>query len=103
MIIGRDLMVQLGLTYNLKCQELQCDGATIHIKEPRSLLGQYDIPKRDMRKVVMHTAEPDPTRESTERMVKIIDITYVKADLKQVDNNATHINAEERTQLLSLL
>ena len=36
-------------------------------------------------------------------MVKILDSTYVKADLKNVPNNSTQINAEERTQLLSLL
>ena len=36
-------------------------------------------------------------------MVKIIDITYMKAYLKHVANNATHTNAEEITQLLSLL
>ena len=34
---------------------------------------------------------------------KIIDITYEKADLKQVANNATQLNAEERNKLLSLL
>ena len=36
-------------------------------------------------------------------MVKIIGSTYVKLDLKQVANNVTHLNAEERTLLLSLL
>ena len=51
----------------------------------------------------MHTAEPTSTREATERIVKILDSYYAKADLKQVANNATHLNAEERTQLLSLL
>ena len=32
MIIGRDLMVQLGLTANFKRQVLQCYGATVHMK-----------------------------------------------------------------------
>ena len=36
-------------------------------------------------------------------MVKIYDSTYAKSDLKQVANNATQLNAEERTLLLSLL
>ena len=39
MIIGRDLMVQLGLTADFKRQVLQWDGATVHMKDPRSLLG----------------------------------------------------------------
>ena len=51
----------------------------------------------------MQTAELDSTRDATERIVKIIDSTYVKDDLNQVANNATQLNAEERTLLLSLL
>ena len=38
MITDRDLMVQLGLTVNFKRQFHQLDGATIHIKEPSSIL-----------------------------------------------------------------
>ena len=51
----------------------------------------------------MQTAEPSSTQYSTELMVKILDITYAKLDLKQVADNATQLNAEERTLLLSLL
>ena len=50
----------------------------------------------------MQTSEPASTRESTDMMVKILDSTYEKADLKQVVNDS-HLNAEERTLLLSLL
>ena len=35
-------------------------------------------------------------------MVKILDSTYVKADLKQVADNENQQNSEERTLLLSL-
>ena len=56
-----------------------------------------------MLEVVMQTIEPDSIREATEKMVKILNSTYAKADLKQVFNNATQMNAEERTQLLSIL
>ena len=31
-IIGRNLMVQLGLPYNFKCQVLQWDGVKVQIK-----------------------------------------------------------------------
>ena len=51
----------------------------------------------------MKTAEPYSTREATGILVKILDSTYAKAYLKQVANNATQMNAEERTQLLRLL
>ena len=96
-------MEQIGPTTDFKRQVLQWGDATVHMKEPRNLLGQSDLTKRKMREVVMQTVEPYFVQESTEQMVKILNITYVKADLKQVVNNASHLNSEERTLLLSLI
>ena len=87
-------MVQIGLTDNFKCQVLQWDGANVNIKEPSSLLGKSNQTKRDMHEVVMQTAKPAFTREDTERMIKILGITYAKAYLKQVTNDATKLNSE---------
>ena len=53
--------------------------------------------------VVMQTAETASSRKATEILFKILDITYAKADLKHVSENATHINAEEITQILRIL
>ena len=43
MIIGRNLIVQLYLTANFKCQLLQWDGTTVHMKEPIGLLEKSDL------------------------------------------------------------
>ena len=51
----------------------------------------------------MQTAEPVYTMEATDRMVKILDSTCVKANLEHVTDNVTHLKSEERTQLLGLL
>ena len=96
-------MVQLDLTDDFKRQALQWDSTTVHMKGPSSFFGKYNLNKRKMRKVVMQTAEPASTREATGWMVKIIDITYAKADLNQVSNNGAQLNAKERTLLLSIL
>ena len=93
-IIGRNLMAQLGLTADFKCQVLQWGGATVHMKEPSGLLGKSDLNKRKMCEVVIQNAEPASTREATDILVKILDSTYVKANLKQVSANATQLNAE---------
>ena len=61
MIIYLDLMIQLGLADNFKCHVLQCDGATVHMKEPNGLLGQSDLTKHEMREVVMQSSEPAST------------------------------------------
>ena len=102
MIIGSDLMVKLGLSADFKCRLLQWDGATVPLKEPRGLLGKSDINTSEMRELVMQTVEPVSTIKATEIWVKIINITYAKSDLKKVDNNATQMNAKERTQLIRL-
>ena len=51
----------------------------------------------------MQTAESDSTREATESLLKILNSTYTKSDLKQVADNATQLNYAKRTQLLRLL
>ena len=66
-IIGRELMIQLGPTDDFKCQVLKWGGATVPMKGPSGLIRKSDLNKRDIRKVVMQTTEPDSTREATER------------------------------------
>ena len=103
MIIGHELMVQLGLTDNFKRQLLQWDGATVHMKEQSSLIWKSDLTKCDVRDVVMQNEEPVSTQEAPGWIVKIPEITYVKADFKQVADNETHLNAEKRDLLLIFL
>ena len=56
-----------------------------------------------MWKVAMYTAEPVLTRETTEKLEKILDSTYWTSDLEHVAAITTQMNAEERTQLLRIL
>ena len=51
----------------------------------------------------MQTSEPASTREASDKMVKILNGTYEKAYLNQVADDATQLNSEERTILLSIL
>ena len=48
MIIGRDLMVQLGLLSGFKRQVLQWGGVTASMKEPISMLGKTYLTSYDM-------------------------------------------------------
>ena len=81
MIICHDLMVKLGLSDDFKRQLLQFYGVTVPMKEPSGLLGKSDLTSHEMSEVVMQTALPVSTRESTEIIVKILNITYSKVDL----------------------
>ena len=73
------------------------------MKEPINILEKSDSNKREVREVVMQNAEPASTRAATDILVKIFNITYSKAFLKQVADNTTQINDEEITQLLTIL
>ena len=53
MIIGRDLMVQLGLTAKFKRQVIQWGGATAHTKVTIRFLGKSNLTKRDMCELFM--------------------------------------------------
>ena len=51
----------------------------------------------------MQKSESFSDRESTESMVNIIDNTYAKEEFEQIAANATHMNDDQRTELLGLL
>ena len=89
MIIGLDLMLHICLKDYFKHKCLQWDGATVHMNNPSSFLGRYNLTKREMCKLVMQNSEPASTQEATEKMIQIISSTYAKAYLKQVADNAT--------------
>ena len=55
-------MVKLFLMADLKRHFLQTDGTTVPMEEPIDLLGNSDLRKRKMCKVVMHTSETYYTR-----------------------------------------
>ena len=84
MIIGHKRMVQLGLVEYFKHQVLQLGGADVTMKFLRGLIGQKYLTGQEIHKVVMQTAETNPTREATEILAEIFDSTYAKSDLEQV-------------------
>ena len=77
-IIAHDLMVQIVSMTDFKRQVLQCDDAAVPMKNPTKLLGQKDLTSREMCEVLVHTEEPDSTKEATGIMVKVINSTYYK-------------------------
>ena len=89
MIIGPNLIVQPGLSADFKIQVPQWYGVTVPKKEPRFMLGQTYLTSRKILEVVMQTLEPVYTRGDTERLVKILERTYVNSYLEQVSTNST--------------
>ena len=56
-----------------------------------------------MCEVLIHNSETVSTIEATDILVKIIDSIYVNENFTQIADNVTHMDSEDRTQLLELL
>ena len=52
-VIGRDLMLQLGLSAKFKYQALKCYGFTVTMKESNGLLEKTDLTSCKIRNMVM--------------------------------------------------
>lgn len=102
MIIGRDLMVELGLIINFKDKKVSWEGIDMPMRDFNQLR-KLNLSRREMRAVIQASHEPIVTEEATKRMIKILDSNYKKADLAQVAAGAKHLTKEERSKLYNLL
>ena len=58
MIVGRDLMLHLGLKNYFGCQIMEWKQTIIPMKETGNLLGQPDLTKHKIREMVIQAEEP---------------------------------------------
>ena len=52
--------------------------------------------KMELQAFISESKEPVVTQRATDRIIKILDANYKKADLRQVANKATHLTSRER-------
>jgi hypothetical protein len=89
MIIGRDLMVKLGLDAKGSDLSIEWDDAA--------------IPWRDMESTVDDHYLIDNANLPDGRTKRILDASYAPANLKAIVASATHLNKDERKSLYALL
>ena len=94
MIIGRDMLEDLGIDIQFSDQTIVWDG--------------HDMPFKDMTKDMdiadaFHVEEPEMVQEMTDRLSKIIDNDYKKASLQEVVDGHNHLTKDEKQQLFTLL
>jgi hypothetical protein len=101
MIIGRDLMSQLGIILDFDGQTMTWDESTIKMKEYEDLL---DI-NSPINKFYWHEEiyESQALNDASSRLKKILDVKYEPADLDKIACNCDYLTNDEQTQLLSLL
>jgi hypothetical protein len=101
MIVGRDLMSQLGIVLDFDGQTMTWDESTIKMKEYEDL-SDINSPINDF---YWHeeSYESQALNDTSSCLKKILDTKYEPADLNKIARNCNYLTDDEQTQLLSLL
>ena len=101
LILGTNTMNELGIVLNLKEKTITIDEIILPMRNINNLS------KSKIKSLVMHTKlaqEPKSTEEATQRIIKILDAKYEKADLQAiVENNYSHLDSNKQKLLLEFL
>ena len=102
LILGTQTMDELGIVLDFKHKMITIDEIVL----PMTAINQMPASKDKVLKLnnsLAESIEPKSTEEATQRVVRILDANYKKADLQAVVNSCSHLNTEERKMLLKLL
>ena len=98
MIIGTDLMIELGINIDFDKRVMTWEGATVPLKN-RDILSNID----ELNLIHEEIYESDIIKDMSERHIRILDADYHRADLNQVTAAAVHLTPEEQKRLNFLL
>ena len=102
MIVGRDLLLELKIDVSFNKKMVNWEGIEIPMRD-FNRLRRWNLSKYEVKAIIQEMKEPIVTKRATERMIKILDSKYEKADVKQVIDGATHLNEREKSLLYKLL
>lgn len=98
MIIGRDLLKELGIDFLFSQELMTWDNASVPMRTTEWL----DEANLDTYEAEIHSIH-DPSTTETERIQRILDGKYTPANLEAITAECTHLTEDERHQLLQLL
>ena len=101
MILGHDVLSELGIMLDFKDQTMTWDDSTISMKDPESLVDLLD-PMNDFFWSNNHY-ETEALQEASTHLQKILDAKYARADLNEVIQACRHLSDDEKNQLHALL
>ena len=91
-IIGRDTLRELGITLDFSNDTVTWNNATISMKPPNCNLTEHYF-----------INDPSNVEEASDRMKRILDAKYEKANLNLLVRDATYLNKYEQDTLFKLL
>ncbi len=92
MIIGRDILTDLGIDIRFSNNTIEWDNSEIPMKD-------VDLDFQES----YHVADTDVADDAIDRIKRILDAKYEPADLLAVSKQATHLATEEQEKLHQLL
>ena len=92
MIIGRDILSDLGFKFDFTTMSVEWDGVSVPMKNSDSTEEEN-----------FHIPDPACVDDDAERLKRILDAKYEKADLKKVAESQTQLSPEEQDKLHELL
>ena len=98
MIIGRDLLEELGMNFSFSEKLMEWDNATTPMLDP-DMLDQEFIDELEQEILYMH----DPQTTEADRIQSILNAKYCPADLNKLVQECEQLNKEEQEKLLVLL
>src|SRR6478672_7396445 len=98
MVIGRDLLEELGINFLFKEHLMEWDNASTPMLDP-AVFNTEQIDDLEHEFFYIH----DPVTTDAERIQAILDAKYCKADLEQIVQECKQLNKEEQQKLLALL
>ena len=98
MIIGRDLLEELGINFLFSEKLMEWDNATTSMLDPDVFCKEF-IDELEHEIFYMH----DPVTTEAERIQDILDAKYCQADLDKIVKDCEQLSEEEQEKLLTLL
>ena len=102
MVIGRDLMTRLKINLLFEQQIVQWEGTQVPMRDFRNI-GKHKLTKSELNAIIQTVNEPIITQEATDRMIRILDSHYEKANLREIAKGAKHLNQPQKDKLYKLL
>ena len=99
LIIGRDMMLQLGIDLLFSKEKITWEGAEVGMQHPAFLDEERWVDL--LEKEILYAQ--DPLTIEADKIQAIVDSKYVKADLEKVVEEQSHLSKKEQKQLLKLL
>ena len=98
MIIGLDLLNDLGVIIDFEKKVLTWDGTDVEMPQRKN------VPVQELRTLLAESVEPKSTKTISRRAIHILDAEYKKANLEEIVQERTPLlNVKQKTALLKLL